>query len=722
MMSATGIGNTIPYMACQRAVGGGETPVMSINLPLVNNFQGVHTDPGHTVSRASQQLCRDYYGIYKRLDNNQPSFQGARFVQNRVNNPEFWTDGTGTTTTPTGDITHDGTVVRVQYNGTGASAAKRTERLLGFANDDRSLLVYSVRARLTSAGSGDKARLTIIAGQPANNGIVLTGKLTTEWQTFSTNTKINNKATTPLTLQFEVHGDVGNNEAFDIELSQLMVECAREDDTNAPSEWQSSLDAPTWYPYKNGNSVDGNGVVTYAQGEALHPSRIVDGAIRYDTYVPWRTLTAKSVGDRVVPTGIAGTAGGNGFYYECIASTGGTGGTEPNWPTVIGNTVVDQEVTWECKGVYTLGGLQCEPATINYIKANANFLATGWVSSLSSLVHSSGHDILGARNEFTTIDTNGFAQGALAQTFPIVNNSNDFIFSCFIRKRGASPTTGFPEFYFEMLNGTAQRLRVQMDAFTGQGAQTFMSGTWAWKIEDMGTDFWRFEARIQNNNTGNNTARFTFTPAKSQTLGGPSSSSATNTENICYPQCEEGPGMKVATSPIETPSSPIGTATRAHTTYIVNFPDSWNNGAAGGSMFMDVMLAENWNDANTDQMRIVNTNLTNAPLFVKTAAGDDIAHKNSSNDTNAGNGSLLNEGARRTGTAWGTFPTPGAYVSVNGLRGTQGSFGGTIAGTNYQLGYRVTADFLHGWIRNFRVFETQDELTDLDARTAYDDG
>jgi hypothetical protein len=39
----------------------------------------------------------------------------------------------------------------------------------------------------------------------------------------------------------------------------------------------------------------------------------------------------------------------NGFYYKCIAITGGglSGVGEPTWPTTLGGTVVDNEVTWE---------------------------------------------------------------------------------------------------------------------------------------------------------------------------------------------------------------------------------------------------------------------------------------------------------------------------------------------------------------------------------------
>lgn len=61
----------------------------------------------------------------------------------------------------------------------------------------------------------------------------------------------------------------------------------------------------------------------------------------------WAATTRKRIGDAVVPTV------GNGKVYRCVSGAGSTftGSSEPTWPTVIGNTVVDGDVTWECFGV-----------------------------------------------------------------------------------------------------------------------------------------------------------------------------------------------------------------------------------------------------------------------------------------------------------------------------------------------------------------------------------
>ncbi|RLC62269.1 MAG: hypothetical protein DRI01_07145, partial [Chloroflexi bacterium] len=59
----------------------------------------------------------------------------------------------------------------------------------------------------------------------------------------------------------------------------------------------------------------------------------------------WAASTSYEVGARVVPTT------SNGFYYECITA-GTSSDTEPTWPTTIGDTVTDGDVTWVCAGSF----------------------------------------------------------------------------------------------------------------------------------------------------------------------------------------------------------------------------------------------------------------------------------------------------------------------------------------------------------------------------------
>ena len=64
------------------------------------------------------------------------------------------------------------------------------------------------------------------------------------------------------------------------------------------------------------------------------------------TYSAWVGSTNYALGDKVVPT-VA-----NGFYYEVTTDGGSSGGSQPTWPTTIGNTVVDGGITWTCAGNY----------------------------------------------------------------------------------------------------------------------------------------------------------------------------------------------------------------------------------------------------------------------------------------------------------------------------------------------------------------------------------
>lgn len=58
--------------------------------------------------------------------------------------------------------------------------------------------------------------------------------------------------------------------------------------------------------------------------------------------ITWSPAATFSEGQLVLPS-----ANANGFYFVCSAD-GVTGTTEPIWPSVIGETVVDGTVTWTC--------------------------------------------------------------------------------------------------------------------------------------------------------------------------------------------------------------------------------------------------------------------------------------------------------------------------------------------------------------------------------------
>ena len=63
----------------------------------------------------------------------------------------------------------------------------------------------------------------------------------------------------------------------------------------------------------------------------------------------WAADEILEIGDTRIPTSSPT------YYYTVTAVTGQktTGSTEPTWPTTVGNTVVDNEITWTCTAAYT---------------------------------------------------------------------------------------------------------------------------------------------------------------------------------------------------------------------------------------------------------------------------------------------------------------------------------------------------------------------------------
>lgn len=91
----------------------------------------------------------------------------------------------------------------------------------------------------------------------------------------------------------------------------------------------SGASEPTW-PTVLGNTVNDGTVVWRFEGTYSGPAKY--------------TTSAKSVGDLVIPTTETG------YWYKCIDA--GTPTAEPTWPLVIGDTVTDGGVIWECMGQY----------------------------------------------------------------------------------------------------------------------------------------------------------------------------------------------------------------------------------------------------------------------------------------------------------------------------------------------------------------------------------
>lgn len=110
-----------------------------------------------------------------------------------------------------------------------------------------------------------------------------------------------------------------------------------------------------------------------------------------DTDSEWSAAAVKTVGDFVQPVTV------NGYRYECTAS-GTTGATEPNWPTTVAGTVVDNGVTWTCRAK---------------VITDANCPHSESFTVLSSKVWTPGAEVVrycatNAPRDWTTADDAGF--------------------------------------------------------------------------------------------------------------------------------------------------------------------------------------------------------------------------------------------------------------------------------------------------------------------------
>jgi hypothetical protein len=92
---------------------------------------------------------------------------------------------------------------------------------------------------------------------------------------------------------------------------------------------------------------------TFLNGDSGVDANQPDGLYKTLTDAYWAASTAYSLGDIVVPKG-AGQGAENGFRYECTTA-GTSDASEPTWPTVEGETVDDNTVTWTCRFGHWLG-------------------------------------------------------------------------------------------------------------------------------------------------------------------------------------------------------------------------------------------------------------------------------------------------------------------------------------------------------------------------------
>jgi hypothetical protein len=120
-----------------------------------------------------------------------------------------------------------------------------------------------------------------------------------------------------------------------------------EDALSRPGKIRNSIHFVKEEPYESHLVME---VYNYAENalrlyelEGDIPSADTWGAALYTIAAPWVANTAYIKGDLVFPTTT------NGYYYECIKAGTSHAATEPTWPIIELNTVLDSAAVWVCR-------------------------------------------------------------------------------------------------------------------------------------------------------------------------------------------------------------------------------------------------------------------------------------------------------------------------------------------------------------------------------------
>lgn len=266
------------------SVGPAEGPLLKSSLGLTTSAildVGLST-PDFTRATAASLL--DFESLMKDAISSEIRFSGARRVYNFLSNTTFdaapWETGTDTTITPyTSDSTDpDGgyNAAKVVYGGGGAAGASRLiANESGITLDDGKFYSFSIYIRSLSG--------TIPLRITDNQGAAKNITATTSWQRFSL---AGSEAAGNAAVIGYIRHQGGYNDAFTCYVYEPQAEEVTGQTDKNPADYVSNDILPA--PYhgagvdcvkdfndKNGNTVDGSGVVTEAPGDPISESLLL---------------------------------------------------------------------------------------------------------------------------------------------------------------------------------------------------------------------------------------------------------------------------------------------------------------------------------------------------------------------------------------------------------------------------------------------------------------
>jgi len=127
-------------------------------------------------------------------------------------------------------------------------------------------------------------------------------------------------------------GGESAGESFAIDYLSDTIKIALLDNGHSPA-----LDTHELFSDVEGDEISGTG---YTAGGATLGTKTLTVTPADSWGDAWAVATAYAVGDVIRPSS------GNGHLYKCIVAGTSDASTEPTWPTVSGQVVTDNDITW----------------------------------------------------------------------------------------------------------------------------------------------------------------------------------------------------------------------------------------------------------------------------------------------------------------------------------------------------------------------------------------